>query len=168
MWAIENSWWEQSYEIFNKLKKLITHLCRAIKIEQVETSLHDAAAEGHLEICKLICENISSLDSRSDCGCLNCGLNCPCCNFERTPLHEAAINGHLEIYKIIAERVKEINPKDRNGKTPLRLAEEKFHHEICRLIRSLPPYVSIFQAYNQIKQRDAKLSNPEKKRRKKK
>ena len=142
------------------------------------TTLHLAAAHGHLEICKLICENISSPDSRSDCGCLNsgclnsgclnCGLNCPCGNFERTPLHEAAINGHLEIYKIIAERVKEINPKDRNGNTPLRLAEEKGHHEICRLIRSLPPYVSIFQAYNQIKQRDAKLSNPEKKRRKKK
>ena len=104
MWAIENSWWEQSYEIFNKLKKLTTHLCRAIKIEQVETSLHDAAAEGHLEICKLICENASNLNSK----CFDCGM---------TPLHQAAIEGHLEfsrhaaaregllkIYKFIAER----------------------------------------------------------------
>ena len=131
------------------------------------TTLHLAAAHGHLEICKLICENIASLDSRSDCTCLCCGLKGPC-NDGRTPLHEAAIGGHLETYKFIAKRVKEINPKDRDGKTPLRLAEEKGQHEICRLIRSLPPYVSIFQAYNQIKQRDAKLSNPEKKRRKNK
>jgi ankyrin repeat protein len=139
------------------------------------TTLHLAAAHGHLEICKLISENISSLDSvGSDCSCLYCGLmlDVGCwmfgCNNGRTPLHEAAIGGHLETYKFIAERVKEINPKDRDGKTPLRLAEEKGRYEICRLIRSLPPYVSIFQAYNQIKQRDAKLSNPEKKRRKKK
>ena len=129
------------------------------------TTLHLAAAHGHLEICKLISENISSLDSRSDCGLM---LDRFGCHNGRTPLHEAAIGGHLETYKFIAERVKEINPKDRDGKTPLRLAEEKGRYEICRLIRSLPPYVSIFHAYNQIKQRDAKLSNPEKKRRKKK
>ena len=43
------------------------------------------------------------------------------------------------------------NPEDGEGKTPLQLADENGHYEICRLI----------YAYK-IKQRDAKLSNPEK------
>ena len=140
------------------------------------TTLHLAAEHGHLEICELIFENISSLNSRTDCG--------------RTPLHEAAIEGHLEIckllvlkvedknpsdekgltplhaaakkgyleiYKFIAERVKEKNPEDRDGRTPLRLADDNGHYEICQLIYDY-----------KIKQRDAILSNPEKKRRKKK
>ena len=106
------------------------------------TTLHLAAEHGHLEICQLICENISSLNSRSDCG--------------RTPLHQAAIEGHLEIphaaareglleiYKYIAERVKEINPEDRNG-----------HYEICRLIYAYK--------IKQMQEQDAKakLSNPD-------
>ena len=112
------------------------------------TTLHLAAEHGHLEICKLICENISSLNSRNDCG--------------RTPLHQAAIEGHLEfsrhaaaregllkIYKFIAERVKEINPEDRNG-----------HYEMCRLIHAYK--------IKQMQERDALLSYLEKEPRKEK
>ena len=49
----------------------------------------------------------------------------------------------------------DIKFRERSGKTPLQLADDNDHYEICQLI----------YAYK-IKQRDAELSNPEKKRRK--
>ena len=146
------------------------------KDKQGWTSLHHAAAAGHLEICKLICENTSNLDSRTDVGMTPlheaaiegyleiCKLlvlkvedKNPIDEWGSTPLHYAAREGYLEIYKVIADTVEEKNPEDGEGKTPLQLADDNDHYEICRLI----------YAYK-IKQRDAKSSNPEKKRRIKK
>ena len=69
------------------------------------TVLHEAAIEGHLEICKLI---VSEVNDKN-----------PLDNQGRTPLHLAAMQGHFEIYKFIAERVDEKNPADNRGKTPL-------------------------------------------------
>ena len=141
------------------------------------TTLHLAAKHGHLEICKLICENISSLNPRTDFGrtplheaaiqghleickllVLKVEDKNPSDETGLTPLHSAAKKGYLEIYKFIAERVKEKNPDGyRDGITPLQLADICGHYEICQLIYDY-----------KIKQRDAKLSNPEKKRREKK
>jgi ankyrin repeat protein len=99
--------------------------------------------EGYLEICKLLVLKVEDKNPIDQVG--------------RTPLHFAAREGYLEIYKVIADTVEEKNPEDGEGKTPLQLADDNGHYEICRLI----------YAYK-IKQRDAKLSNPEKKRRIKK
>ena len=85
-----------------------------------ETVLHDAAFEGHLEICKLI---VSEVDNKN-----------PLDNQGRTPLHFAAMHGHSEIYKFIAERVDEKNPVDNQGKTPLHEAIDNGHLHICRIL----------------------------------
>ena len=141
------------------------------------TPLYLAAEHGHLEICKLICEKVSSLNPRTDCGrtplleaaneghleickllVLKVEDKNPSDEKGLTPLHAAARKGYLEIYKFIAERVKEKNPDEyRDGITPLYLADVYGHYEICQLIYDY-----------KIKQRDAELSNPEKKRREKK
>ena len=77
------------------------------------TVLHEAAIEGHLEICKLI---VSEVDDKN-----------PLDNRGRTPLHLAAMHGRSEIYKFIAERVEEKNPPDYRGKTPLHEAIANGH-----------------------------------------
>ena len=144
------------------------------KNKQGWTLLHHAAAAGHLEICKSICENSSNLNSRTDVGMTPlheaamegyleiCKLlvlkvedKNPIDQWGSTPLHYAAREGYLEIYRFIADTVEDKNPEDGEGKTPLQLADDNDHYEICQLI----------YAYK-IKQRDAELSNPEKKRRK--
>ena len=142
------------------------------KNEQGWTSLHHAAAAGHLEICKLICKNTSNLNPRTDVGMTPlheaamegyleiCKLlvlkvedKNPIDKWGFTPLHYAAREGYLEIYRFIADTVEDKNPEDGEGKTPLQLADDNDHYEICQLI----------YAYK-IKHRDAELSNPEKKR----
>ena len=152
------------------------------KDDQGWTTLHYAAAEGHLEICKLICENASNLNSK----CFDGGMTplhqpaiegyleiCkllvlkiedknPSNRYGFTPLHAAAREGYLEIYKFIADRVEDKNPEDGNGRTPLQLATDNGHLEICRLICTL-----LISTYDK-KLKNPTLSNPEKKRRKKK
>jgi ankyrin repeat protein len=147
------------------------------KNENGWTALHLAAAHGHLEICKLICGNISSLNLRTDGGGTTplhqaaieghleiCKLlvlkvedKNPSTIDGFTPLHAAAREGYLEIYKFIANRVEDKNPEDGDGRTPLQFATNNGHYEMCRLICNL-----LICTY------DKKLSNPEKKRRKKK
>ena len=105
------------------------------------TPLYEAAIEGYLEICKLLVLKVEDKN--------------PIDQWGSTPLHYAAREGYLEIYRFIADTVEDKNPEDGEGKTPLQLADDNDHYEICQLI----------YAYK-IKQRDAELSNPEKKRRK--
>ena len=76
------------------------------------TPLHDAAAEGNLKICKLICENASNLNSRSN-ESFHGGI---------TPLHEASLEGLLEICKLLVLKVDDKNPSNKSGSTPLHAA----------------------------------------------
>ena len=107
------------------------------------TPLHQAAIEGYFEICKLLVLKIEDKNPSDKHG--------------YTPLHVAARHGYLEIYRFIAERVENKNPEDSDGVTPLSIATERGHYEICRLI-----------AANNRRHSNPTLSNPEKKRRKKK
>ena len=89
-----------------------------------KTALHLAAMNGHIEIC----HQIISLGSQF----------CPLDYDERTPLHNAAENGHLEICQLIIECLKDeglpVNPRDREGITPLQLTKNE---EIKELIGNL-------------------------------
>ena len=84
-----------------------------------------AAANGNLEICKLIIKekgkNINSGDQRA-------------WNF--TPLHYAAQFGYFEICKLIIESSKglDFNFKDEDGMTPLHMAAQNGFLDICSLI----------------------------------
>ena len=82
--------------------------------------LHYAAKNGHLDICKLIYENINN-KSQSD-------------NFGQTPLHYAAENGHLDICKLIYENIDNKNPRDNSNKTPIDLAASKKRWPVVRFL----------------------------------
>ena len=67
-----------------------------------------AAKLGHLDLCKLIIENVEDKNPRD--------------KFGWTPLHQAAVLGHLSVCKLILENVKDKNPADDEGQTPKDIA----------------------------------------------
>jgi len=90
------------------------------------TPLHEAARNGHLEICKLIMETIDDKN--------------PAIRKRRkdgwTPLHEAAENGHLEVCRLIFDNAEDKDPiynKEGNseGVTPIQLAALNGHPQVC-------------------------------------
>ena len=70
--------------------------------------------KGHLEICKLIIENVEDKNPGDKLGW--------------TPLHLAAKNGHLEICKLIIANVDDKKPLTRQGKTPRNVAHRDVRH----------------------------------------
>ena len=85
------------------------------------TPLHLAARFGHLEICKLILEEVEERSPRENLE----GL---------TPLHNAAWHGHLEVYKLIANNVQDKIPVDNHGRTPFQMAARNGHFAVCKFI----------------------------------
>ena len=93
------------------------------------TALHRVAKDNNrLPIFKLIYEKIENKNPKS--------LNTY--GSESTPLHIAAENGCSKITKFILENsiADEINLLNRYDKTPLNLAEENNHMDICKLLTS--------------------------------
>ena len=83
------------------------------------TPLHTAVANGHIENGRLMINNILDINSVDAYG--------------ETPLHMR--NGHLEIcWIIMKDKNPAENPADFFGKTPLHLAAEHGHFEICQLL----------------------------------
>jgi hypothetical protein len=73
--------------------------------------LHFAAIQGHVEIVRLLCDRGADVEAR--------------CNGGLRPLHHAAMNGHISVVKeLIEERNAEINARDDDGRTALRLARQ--------------------------------------------
>ena len=128
---------------------------------ELHTPLHNAAANGHLELCKFIIEreenvnpnyNKTKSQNRKNfvCPvCYNSGSKCDhenlvcwggCqksgCNEVITPLHMAAKKGHLEVCKLFIKKLENKNPEDCKGLTPLSCAVEAGQFEICQYIIS--------------------------------
>ena len=82
------------------------------------TPLHIAADKGHYDICRLLVKNNQNKHPRDHLG--------------RTPLHNAARKGHLEICRFILDNVPANYqlPFDRNGVSPLDLAQAYQHTEL--------------------------------------
>merc|ERR1712038_135966 len=89
------------------------------------TPLHEAAKNGHLEICKLIMDTIDDKN--------------PAIRTRRkdgwTPLHEAAENGHLEVWRLIIDNTENKNPicnreGNSEGVTPMQLAATNGHWDV--------------------------------------
>ena len=88
------------------------------------TPLHEAASEGHEDMCRLIME--AGISDRN-----------PGDKEGNTPLHKAAYNGHLGVCRFIVGQLtteENKNPADNVGKTPLHLAAYLGHTEICRIL----------------------------------
>ena len=125
-----------------------------------QTPLHSAAQNGHLEVCRLIMNNVIDRNPKDQRGVTPLHLAAygghlevcrhimesnrdfceplknPKDRWGQTPLHRAADSGHLEVCLLIFEYVQDKNPRDTQGYTPLHIAAERGHLEICRLITS--------------------------------
>ena len=89
------------------------------------TALHRVARDDNLPMFKLIYEKIENKNPKNP-------------NNESTPLHIAAENGSSKITRFILENSDadniDINRPNKNGKTPLNLAEAYDHKDICKLL----------------------------------
>ena len=86
------------------------------------TPIHLAAANGHLEVFKLL---IKSTDNP----------NKPEFNEGKTPLHLAAEYGHVDIIKTLIKYF--LKPLDDEGDNPKQLAEKNGHDDIVKLFSSI-------------------------------
>ena len=84
------------------------------------TALHNAAENGHLEVCKTIL--------------VNTAFKIPAAQDGYTPLHLAVKNGHFEICKIMLAHTEDKNPAALDGCTPLHLAVKNGHFQVCKLL----------------------------------
>ena len=82
--------------------------------------LHFAAYNGHLEVCKLIMDNITDKNPTNMEG--------------ETPFHFAAKKGQLAVCQFMLENLSDKNPRDRVGITPLHHSAQYGHVELCKLI----------------------------------
>jgi ankyrin repeat protein len=88
--------------------------------DELKTSLHLAAAEGHYEIVQLL---------------INQGANvCSCDMNDSTPLHEAAAHNRYHCVEILLHHQASINQFDGNHYTPLHRASQYGHWKIVRLL----------------------------------
>ena len=81
------------------------------------------AADGHLELCRLIIENLQDKNPADEYG--------------ETPLHKAAEKGYLELCRLIMENVENKNPEDicDCGVTPLENAAINKQSSIIELFK---------------------------------
>ncbi|KAL0111526.1 hypothetical protein PUN28_013021 [Cardiocondyla obscurior] len=88
-----------------------------------DTALHWAAYKGHAELIKLLIYSGVDLQKPD--------------YFGSTPLHLACLSGNVSCVQILCEKSKiELEPRDKNGKTPLQLAKSHRHSEIVRILQA--------------------------------
>ena len=85
-----------------------------------QTPLHTSAPKGHLEVYKLLSENVDNKNPKDKHG--------------QTPLHLAALHGHLEFCRCIITNLVDKNPVDYDFNSPFSCAASNGHLEICILL----------------------------------
>lgn len=84
------------------------------------TALHEAAMQGHVEICKLLLLNAAYVNAR--------------CQIERTPLHVAVASGHIDPAVLLISQNAEVNACDKNGNTALHFAVSNNRLSIVKIL----------------------------------
>uniref|UniRef100_A0A8D8V786 Palmitoyltransferase n=1 Tax=Cacopsylla melanoneura TaxID=428564 RepID=A0A8D8V786_9HEMI len=88
-----------------------------------DTALHWAAYKGHPELIRILMYSGVDLQKAD--------------NFGSTALHLACLSGNFYCVKILCEKRKiELEPRDKNGKTPLMLAKSHRHDDIVSLLNT--------------------------------
>ncbi|KAK5643123.1 hypothetical protein RI129_006968 [Pyrocoelia pectoralis] len=88
-----------------------------------DTALHWAAYKGHADVIKLLMNSGVNLQ-KSD-------------HFGSTPLHLACLSGNVPCVKILCEKSSiDLEPLDKNDKTPLMLAQSHRHWDIVQVLQS--------------------------------
>ncbi|GLV39998.1 patsas [Carabus blaptoides fortunei] len=97
----------------------LNHLCDI----NGDTALHWAAYKGHADLIKLLMYSGVNLQ-KSD-------------HFGSTPLHLACLSGSVQCVKLLCEKSSiELEPLDKNDKTPLMLAQSHRHGDIVQVLQS--------------------------------
>ena len=84
------------------------------------TPLHNAASNGHTELCKVLIEHGADVMKEDNDG--------------NTPLHNAASKGHTELCKVLIEHGADVMKEDNDGYTPLHNAASNGHTELCKVL----------------------------------
>ena len=139
-----------SLKRLNELAILVKEFYKAVpsRLEGSWSPMHIAAERGHLNFCKVI-EKLSTLKSY-DWSPLNFSAQGGHLEVSKflykelvdkkdrrifeIMLHLAAENGHLKIYKFLYENSNAINLLVQEGITPLQLAAQYGHFEVCKYI----------------------------------
>ncbi|XP_026476172.1 protein S-acyltransferase 24-like [Ctenocephalides felis] len=88
-----------------------------------DTALHWAAYKGHADLIRLLIYSGVELQKTD--------------NFGSTPLHLACLSGNLTCARLLCEKNQtNLEPRDKNGKTPLMLAQGHRHHDIVQMLRT--------------------------------
>lgn len=88
-----------------------------------DTALHWAAYKGHAEIIQILINSGVDLQKTD--------------NFGSTPLHLSCLSGNLQCVRILCQKRNfDLQPKDKNEKTPLMLAQSHRHYEIVKLLQN--------------------------------
>lgn len=104
-----------------------------------DTALHWAAYKGHPDLMKLLMYSGVDLQKTD--------------NFGSTPLHLACLSGNLMCVRLLCEKNNfDLEPKDKNQKTPLMLAQSHRHNDVVKMLytvikrrsRWLPPLSEIW------------------------
>lgn len=104
-----------------------------------DTALHWAAYKGHPDLMKLLMYSGVDLQKTD--------------NFGSTPLHLACLSGNLMCVRLLCEKNNfDLEPKDKNQKTPLMLAQSHRHNDVVKLLytvikkrsRWMPPLSEIW------------------------
>ncbi|CAH1281682.1 unnamed protein product [Diabrotica balteata] len=88
-----------------------------------DTALHWAAYKGHADLIRLLMYSGSNLQKPD--------------HFGSTPLHLACLSGNLTCVKLLCEKSNiNLEPLDKNDKTPLMLAQSHRHNDIVELLHT--------------------------------
>lgn len=104
-----------------------------------DTALHWAAYKGHPDLMRLLMYSGVDLQKTD--------------NFGSTPLHLACLSGNMTCVRLLCEKNNlDLEPRDKNGKTPLMLAQSHRHGEVVKMLytvikkrsRWMPPLSEIW------------------------
>lgn len=86
-----------------------------------DTALHWAAYKGHADLMRLLMYSGVELQKTD--------------NFGSTPLHLACLSGNMTCVRILCEKSNmDLEPRDKNGKTPIMLAQGHRHQDVVKIL----------------------------------
>lgn len=85
------------------------------------TSLHYAARNGHLDVCKYLINNGAAINATTRSG-------------NATALHRACSTGREDVVRYLLEKKADVSVEDSDGKNALHRAAEAQHVSICALL----------------------------------
>lgn len=115
---------DNNAEDYLKVARLLIAAGADVNVKNRETPLHIAVIKNWKEMAELLISAGADVNSRED-------------EMQSTPLHFAAEDGSRELVELLISKGADINAKDKNGKTPLKLALENNRNVVIVLLRRL-------------------------------